>query len=236
MCDACTRCRRCRVHQHTGATTPAIITTSSTLQETGFRTGQGLFLGRVWTHIGRYEQAVACFKEHWNIAQQENFGLAQASAALLMGEVLYFQARIEPTDSAGEPEASGHRSVRARVEAQFTAQKASADAAAAAGSSRQLRAAAEWLRTAVHLAQKHKMFNFELDALWHLSCLMQLLGEEEEALGCLKGLLDKHVVLSSDHNWCAGCRQCRHPKAPLLTCDGCSIARSARMRLALMAA
>ena len=86
-----------------------------------------------------------------------------------------------------------------------------------------MRDAAQWLRTALRLAQTHRFYVENESALLHLSFLAFDTGEEEEALDRLKQYLQAQV--DGARSYCKGCGQQRGDDAPMLTCGGCSVAR-----------
>ena len=179
------------------------------LQEVGDRANecQSLgALGRCKTALGEYEQAVTFHTERWAITQELDLALApgQTNVALELGVVIWAQARVEKGNAAAvctTPVASSHR----------------------AAYMDSMREAAQWLRTALRLAETHGVGIEQQHARLHLSFLAIDTGEEEEALDRLKQYLQ--VQVHRARSWCEGCRQQRGDDAPLLTCGGCSVAR-----------
>ena len=175
-------------------------------QELGDRAGETntlSVLGRCKTALGEYAQAITCHTEQWAITQELDLAHDQTDAALNLGVVIWAQARAEHRDAAAAattPSASGHP----------------------AAYMDSMRDAAQWLRTALRLAQTHGFVENELARL-HLSFLAFDTGEEEEALDRLKQYLQSQV--DSARSFCRGCCQQRGDDAPMLTCGGCSVAR-----------
>ena len=81
-----------------------------------------------------------------------------------------------------------------------------------------------WLRTALVLAVRPGWFTFRMDAHMHLAYVAMMKGDEDEAVE----LLGQHLQMWLDYfgrHRCAGCLQVRGEDAPMLSCDGCRVAR-----------
>ena len=75
--------------------------------------------------------------------------------------------------------------------------------------------ATTWLQTALAAGHNH--------ASLHLAHLAYEAGQEDAALAHLKNYLSLRVARGRD--WCEGCHQRRGGDAPMLTCNGCRVAR-----------
>ena len=81
-----------------------------------------------------------------------------------------------------------------------------------------------WLRTALVLAVRPGWFPYRMDAQMHLACVAMMKGDEDEAVELLSQHLQGWVDDFGSHR-CAGCLQVRGEDAPMLSCDGCHVAR-----------
>ena len=159
-------------------------------------------LGRCLSRHGQHDGAVACLKQAWASYHDLDDEDEQAYAAVDLSVALWARARAEHRQAA--PDATICRGVTA----------ASADT---------LQEAQTWLWTALDLAVKLRTPNLRMDALMHLACVAMMKGDEDEAVELLtqhlQGLVDVGPKI------CAGCFQVRGEDAPMLTCQGCRVAR-----------
>ena len=87
-----------------------------------------------------------------------------------------------------------------------------------------LQEAETWLLTALDLAEKLEAGLVRMDAQMHLAYVAMMKGDEDEAVE----LLTQHLqgwVDDFGSQRCAGCGQVRGEDAPMLSCDGCRVAR-----------
>ena len=161
-----------------------------------------LSLGICLSWQGQHNRAVNCLEHAWDVSQEHGDESDQARAALHLGEALWVRARAQhhqaPSDTT------------------------SCDGVSAA-SADTLQKAETWLGTALDLAVKTRSLTFQLDALMHLAYVAMMKGDEDEAVELLslylQGWVDKGPTI------CAGCFQVRGEDAPMLSCDGCRVAR-----------
>ena len=113
---------------------------------------------------------------------------------------------------------------RARAEHHQAAPDATSFGGVSAASADTLQEAETWLRTALDMAVKIGSFNFRMDAQMHLACVAMMKGDEDEAVELLSQHLQGWVDDVGPHR-CAGCGQVRGEDAPMLSCDGCHVAR-----------
>ena len=92
----------------------------------------------------------------------------------------------------------------------------------AAESRRMLQDAEKWLGKALKLGEEHAV-NFQRHAQLYLACVAFFKGNEEEAVGLLG--LHLHMWMDLGRHHCSGCMQVRGDDAPMLTCNGCRVAR-----------
>ena len=160
-------------------------------------------LGVCLSRHGQHDRAVACLKQAWSVYQELNDVEPQARTAKYLGEALWAQARAEHHQAA--PDATSCGGISA----------ASADT---------LQEAETWLRTALDLAMEDGTVNIRMEAQMHLACVAMFQGNENEAVE----LLSQHLqgwVDDVGPKRCAGCGQVRGEDAPMLSCDGCRVAR-----------
>ena len=138
--------------------------------------------------------------------------IAQAYAAMRVGEALWARARAEHHQNAPDPTSCGEISA------------ACADT---------LQEAETWLRTALDLGVSPildmsslpmQSCSVKMSAQINLACVVFLKGEEDKAVMLLSQHLQDWVDVGS--HGCAGCFQVRGEDAPMLSCDGCRVARS----------
>ena len=175
-------------------------------KELGNKSGQAgtcLELGRCLSRHGQHDRAVACLKHAWTVYQQQNDQMNQLRAANAVGEALWARARAEHHQAAPDPTSSGGVS------------------AAAADT---LQDAETWLRMALDMAVKLRFLNFRMDLQMHLAYVAMLKGDEDKAVELLSQHLTGWVDGIGSHS-CAGCFQRRGEDAPMLSCDGCRVAR-----------
>ncbi|MGB1591583.1 MAG: tetratricopeptide repeat protein, partial [Promethearchaeia archaeon] len=162
-----------------------------------------LELGRCLSRHGQHDRAVACLKQAW-LGYYEPLGNPDElpRAAVRRGEVLWEQARAEHLQAA--PDATSFGGVSAAV----------------AG---RLKSAETWLLTGLELAGKVRIINLKMDAVIHLACVAMLKGDEDEAINHLAQFL--HWWLELAPKTCSACGHERRESTPLMTCDGCRVAR-----------
>ena len=164
-----------------------------------------LYLGACLSRHGQHDRAVTCLKRAWTICQKMDDETDHARAALELGEALWAKARAEHHQAA--PDATSCGGVSA----------ASADT---------LQEAETWLQTALDMAWKIRALTFRMDAEMHLAYVAMMKGDEDKAMELLSQHLTGWVDGIGSHK-CAGCFQRRGQDAPMLSCDGCRVARCA---------
>ena len=87
-----------------------------------------------------------------------------------------------------------------------------------------LQQAKTWLRAALDLAVEQRTTNLRVNAQLHLACVALLQGDEAEAVEQLSQHL-QGLVDDIGPRRCLGCGQVRGEDAPMLSCDGCRMAR-----------
>ena len=113
---------------------------------------------------------------------------------------------------------------RARAEHHQAAPDATSGGGVSAASADTPQEAETWLRTALDMAVKSGFVNLRMDAQMHLAYVAMMKGDEDEAVVLLTQHLQGWVVDVGPH-MCAGCLQVRGEDAPMLSCDGCRVAR-----------
>ena len=178
-------------------------------EELGDRAGQAdtrVNLGICLSRHGQHDRAVACIKPAWAEFQTQGDARVhedQARTAQHLGEALWAQARAEHHQAVPDATSCGGIS--------------------AVGSDT-LQEAETWLRTALDLAVKLGAVNSRMEAQMHLACVALFKGNEDEAVE----LLSQHLQGWLDDigpDRCTGCGQVRGEDAPMLSCDGCRMAR-----------
>jgi hypothetical protein len=165
--------------------------------------GTCIDLGACLSRHGQHDRAVECLKHAWADFQELDGEVNLFTAALQLGKALWARARAEHHQAAPDTTSSGGVSA------------ASADT---------LQEAETWLRTALDLAVKLRAPNLRMDAQVHLACVAMMKGDEDEAVELLSQHLQEWVDHFGSHR-CAGCGQVRGEDAPMLSCDGCRVAR-----------
>ena len=87
-----------------------------------------------------------------------------------------------------------------------------------------LQQAKTWLRAALDLAVEQRTTNLRVNAQLHLACVALLQGDEAEAVELLSQHL-QGLVDDIGPRRCLGCGQVRGEDAPMLSCEGCRVAR-----------
>ena len=175
-------------------------------EELGDKMGQAKTrrnLGVCLSRHGQHDKAVACLKQAWADIQHLNDEMDLAFASLQLGVALWARARAEHHQAA--PDATSCGGVSA----------ASADT---------LQEAETCLRTALNMAKKLGNMNYRMDAQMHLAYVAMMKGDEDEAVELLSQHLQGWLDDFGSHR-CAGCLQVRGEDAPMLSCDGCRVAR-----------
>jgi tetratricopeptide (TPR) repeat protein len=175
-------------------------------EELGDRSGQAqtrVSLGVCLSRHGQHDRAVACLKKAWAVFQQLGDAEGQTIAANYLGEALWAQARAEHHQAAPDATSCG---------------------GICAAGSETLQEAETWLRTALDLAVKRGAVSVRMHAQMHLACVAMSKGNEDEAVELLSQHLQGWLDSIGPHR-CAGCGQVRGEDAPMLSCDGCRVAR-----------
>jgi len=171
-------------------------------------------LGRCQTALFNYEQAVACYKAQWSMAEELDLVDQQAVAALNLGVIIWAQARVEHFDNSAAPLPSAHARPAAYMDS--------------------TRNASQWFETALKLSMSPVSGDVHVkemeDALLHLSFLAFDVGQEDDALDFLRQLLYAQMgslqrVGVGSQSSCRGCFQKGGKDVVMLVCSGCGIAR-----------
>jgi hypothetical protein len=93
-----------------------------------------------------------------------------------------------------------------------------------AASADTLQEAETWLRTALDMAVRQGLWKHRMDAQIHLAYVAMMKGDEDEAVELLSQHLQGWLDDFGSHR-CAGCLQVRGEDAPMLSCQGCRVAR-----------
>ena len=162
-------------------------------------------IGRLLFKQGQRRKAVACMKQAWDVAMEEDNASLKASSSVLLGKGLWLQVR--DGDLEAGPDAADHEDCP--TERADTMQEAET-----------------WLRTALDLATEHNFLSSRQTAQMDLAFLTFVQGKEGVAVDLVTQHLQGFVDMG--RNRCASCFQLRGDDAPMLTCDGCRVVRCVR--------
>jgi tetratricopeptide (TPR) repeat protein len=182
-------------------------------------------LGECETRLGNYTEAIKQHRKYWAVSAELKDSTHQARAALNMGVTLWKQELAEHQARAPGSAAASSADDGVQMQKQISAR---------------VREAQHWLVIALecnHFLDDGivacRVKTVELDANLNLSLLSFFAGQEEQALDFLHAHLDVWILEARER--CAGCWQLRGEDAPLQTCGGCKVARSAiHLRIPLL--